>query len=311
MIAPSRVPLRAWHKLTTFWQENFQEQRCAVCHSPFQGMVENCASPALYPCPPSPRPAPLTAPSNRTSDNALPKPPLRAALAALCPACQKQVLPRLAGYCPHCGEIAALDTAPLSPCSQCLHSPPPWNQFSFHGVHQLALRQLLHRAKFAGDSAAQALLGQLLCATWLRFAQENTPVVPDILVPMPLHPLRLRHRGFNQCLEIARPLSKLLNVPLAPLALNRLVHSTPQTGLSRQARTQSTQAFAPTAQVYGKNIALIDDIMTTGTTIRHATTALLQGGAARVHIIVLARASLYHEVEEEWRTLKDGAAPTI
>lgn len=207
---------------------------------------------------------------------------------SLCPDCRAR-LPRLkGGYCPFCGEIVksfqSLDSLPIAPCGSCLSSAPPWQEFRFYGTFESLLRDLLLRAKYQGDPAALKLIGQLL-----EKACFDLPA-PDAIIPMPLHPARLRQRGFNQCLEIARPLARHWHVPLRLAWLQRQRHTPPQTGLSRsERRANLNNVFLASPEVAKRHILLIDDTATTGTSLRRATEALLLAGAASVNAAVIAR----------------------
>ncbi len=199
-------------------------------------------------------------------------------------------MPRNAGYCPRCGSPHAIQDAPLSLCGECLATPPPWDQFRFYGVYANALRTLLLHGKFEADPAALHLLGVLLSQVCRDMPR------PDAIVPMPLHPSRLRERGFNQCQELARPLAAVLQVPLRPDLLLRCLPTPHQVGLSREQRLDNLKkAFMPSPAVRGMRILLVDDTYTTGTTLRQATLALLgkQGGALAVDVAVVARTPLH------------------
>lgn len=232
------------------------ERRCPVCH----GVFADSFTPDSF--------------------NDLPD-PMRAA----CPACRHSMSRRLAGYCPHCGELALDACSPNTPCGKCLSEPPLWTNFRFHGVFEGALREALHRAKFSADSACLALLASIL-ADICRDLPEL-----DAIVPMPLHPDRLRVRGFNQCREIARLTARRRNVPIRDSLLLKTRHTPPQTSLSRKARLANLDnAFAASSQAKGLRLLLVDDTSTTGTSLRKGAEALIRAGAARVDVAVIARA---------------------
>lgn len=107
---------------------------------------------------------------------------------------------------------------------------------------------------------------------------------------MPLHRNRLRERGFNQAQEIAKPLAQALHIPLATQALQRIRDTEHQARLNGTARlTNMKQAFVAKANVAGKRIALVDDVLTTGASLNAASIALRQAGASDVECWVLAR----------------------
>ena len=222
----------------------------------------------------------------------------------VCPDCLAHLQPRTGGYCPACGEPFADPALPLSLCGLCLKEPPPWISLTTCGIHEGLLRELVLRAKFRHDLPATRCLGNFLAAQLLRcpdspFNSSNSGQV--LLVPMPLHSSRLRQRGNNQCMLLAAALLAGLkrrlspkNLPrIAPEALVRTRVTPTQRGLDRKSRQQNVHhAFAASPVVSGRIILLLDDVLTTGATMRQATQTLLQAGALRVHCAAIARAYL-------------------
>jgi ComF family protein len=129
------------------------------------------------------------------------------------------------------------------------------------------------------------LLSQLLAET------AATRPRPDALVPLPLHRARLRRRGYDQALELARPLARTLDLPLCSDLLQRVRATAPQSELSAGARRRNVQgAFAVrTDGPVPGHVVLVDDVMTTGATLRAAATALKHAGVQRVEAWVCAR----------------------
>ncbi len=214
--------------------------------------------------------------------------PMRAA----CPVCRNSMPRRLAGHCPHCGELMVDAHSPNTPCGKCLSEPPLWTNFRFHGAFKGALRETLHRAKFSADSACLALLASILADIC-----RDLPEV-DAIVPMPLHPDRLRVRGFNQCREIARLTARRRNVPIRDSLLLKTRNTPPQTSLSRKDRLANLDhVFVASPQAKGLRLLLVDDTSTTGTSLRKGAEALIRAGAARVDAAVIARASRHDLLE--------------
>ena len=150
------------------------------------------------------------------------------------------------------------------------------------------LRRLILRAKFLPDISTARALGELA----LPVCRELPAC--DALVPMPQHPVKLRRRGCNQCQEMARPLARDLGLPLMPQYLRRTTLTRPQTQLRRRERRADLSAsFAADPAVRGKRILLLDDAMTTGTSLRYGARCLLLAGAAAVRVAVVARAALH------------------
>jgi ComF family protein len=112
---------------------------------------------------------------------------------------------------------------------------------------------------------------------------------PDLIVPMPLHPARLRERGFNQALEIARRLGSRLNLPFTH-ACHRIRDTPPQAGLDLKARKRNLRnAFECNVDLKGKHIALLDDVMTTGSSLSELAQAARRAGAVEISAWVVAR----------------------
>ena len=198
----------------------------------------------------------------------------------LCAACDAD-LPRLpAALCPRC----ALPTYDGGLCGPCLSAPPAFDAtFAALRYVDIAAR-LIPAAKFAGRWPLLPMLAEVLL--------DRLPVSPavDLIVPLPLHPQRLRERGYNQAVEIAVPLARNFKLPLARDVLIRDKNTAQQTRLTHAARHSNLRgAFRAEPSVKGLRIALVDDVMTTGATLDAAARALKKAGAAQVEAWVLAR----------------------
>ena len=201
----------------------------------------------------------------------------------LCLACARVLVRRTGGYCSRCGELAASAQTVPAPCGECLKTPPPWDDFFFHGVYEGLLRDLILRFKRGHDLSLGIVLGHLLAD------HPNISGKYDAVIPMPLHPRRLLDRGFNQALEAARPLAARHGLRLAPERLVRTALRPPQTGLSLKDREKNVQGIFAASGVSGMRLLLVDDIATTSATLRSAATTLLREGAATVSVAVIAR----------------------
>ena len=117
--------------------------------------------------------------------------------------------------------------------------------------------------------------------------------LPDILIPVPLHSSRLRQRGYNQALELARPIAEQLKLPLDTRSCRRLKSTIDQVGLSAKSRKSNVKdAFAVQGSFQDKHVVVIDDVMTTGSTVQELTEQLIKAGASQVDVWVCARAEL-------------------
>jgi len=150
------------------------------------------------------------------------------------------------------------------------------------------VRELVHQLKFKGNRAVAPILGRLL-AERLAFAGSESP---DIVLPVPLHKARLRERGFNQAVEIARVIARTRNVPLALQAAFRVRQTEPQSRLqgvpARRANLRG--AFRVDGIVRGLHVAILDDVVTTGATVGELSRELLRAGARRVDVWACCRA---------------------
>lgn len=216
---------------------------------------------------------------------------------ALCEACRRALAPPLAAPCPGCGTYPASaatapDPAPTL-CGQCRREPRPWGAVLSHRPYDGPLRELILAYKFQRRLEAGRALQECLLAAYergLRTLPDLPP--PDALVPVPLHPRRLLLRGFNQSREIARLVARRHGLPIEQGALRRIRRTVPQMELAREARAENIRgAFRAEAPlVEGKRLLLVDDIMTTGSTLEECARELLRAGAKRVDVLVLARA---------------------
>lgn len=166
---------------------------------------------------------------------------------------------------------------------------PPWSDFLFFGVYEGLLRDLVLRAKFGGSLAVLDFLGALLAGV-CALHYEAAPL-PSVVIPMPLYVGRLRERGFNQCLELARPVAKALGVPVRADILVKRVSLTPQAMLDREERRRLPQPFEAVGRLDGLHVLLIDDVCTTKATLQRAADCLLRAGVAQVDAAVVARSS--------------------
>lgn len=179
-------------------------------------------------------------------------------------------------------------------CGACLQHPPPLTETHAACLYGAPLDRLLPRFKFHHDLAAGRLLAQLM----VRVFAPLPPAWPRpaALLPVPLHPRRLRQRGYDQALELARPLARELALPLLSHILVRTRDTAAQSRLhAGQRRNNLRDAFridadGPTHGIaLPAHVVLVDDVMTTGATLEGCARALLAAGAARVDVAVVAR----------------------
>lgn len=167
-------------------------------------------------------------------------------------------------------------------CGQCLQAPPPlqltWATF----VYGTPIDGLIRRFKFHQDLAAGHLLAQLMAES----LQASS--LPEAIVPVPLHASRLRQRGYDQALELARPLARQLHLPLCH-GLQRVRITAAQSELDAAARRRNLKKAFVAQRDLPRHVALLDDVMTTGATLHAAANALRAKGVERVDAWVCAR----------------------
>ena len=185
---------------------------------------------------------------------------------------------------PYCSVCAAPGVSGV--CQWCLRFPRGFDSlrapFRFDG----ALRDAVHRLKYRGERTASGPLGGLM-SEYL----ERNPASVDALVPAPLHPRRLRSRGYNQSALLAREMGRNLDLPVEENLLVRLKNPRPQveTGSPKERRDNVSGNFAGAAGASGLAVLLVDDVATTGSTLSECAAALKAAGAAAVYALALAR----------------------
>lgn len=190
-------------------------------------------------------------------------------------------------------SVCALPVQGWQICGACLSNPPAFDRSIAALEYAFPVDALLQRLKYGAHLAMARVLADLL------IARINSPVantvahtveLPDFIVPMPLHSGRLRERGFNQALELARRVSKKTGVPLLSDACQRIRNTPSQTGLPWKEREQNIRgAFTCEAELDGKHVAMLDDVMTTGATLNELAKVLRKRGATQVSGWVVAR----------------------
>lgn len=200
----------------------------------------------------------------------------------LCHACASD-LPQTGAACHRCA-IPLPDHGLC--CPKCQRRPPPQDLSIARYRYDFPLSELIQQMKYSGQpSLCQALGAHLLPALEYR----DHPL-PDALLPMPLHWRRAVVRGYNQALELARPLAAALNRPLLTKLCRRTRATRPQTGLVGRARRDNVHNAFTLLDTPPAHVAIIDDVMTSGHTVAALSRCLRDGGAKQVEVWVLARA---------------------
>ena len=197
---------------------------------------------------------------------------------ALCNKCYAELPWLPAARCPQC----ALPTHGGQLCGACLSHPPRFDAVTAAFVYAWPLAPLIHQYKYAGNLVLARLFARALATRIIG--------TTDLIIPMPLAPARLRERGFNQALEIARTVSRATGIALAATACRRVRDSAPQATLPWKERAKNIRgAFVCDADLRGKRVAVIDDVLTTGATLNELARNLRKAGASHVEGWVVAR----------------------
>ena len=198
----------------------------------------------------------------------------------LCQACEND-LPRLpAARCPRC----ALPTPLGEVCGRCLSHPPHFDAGTAVYRYAFPIDKLVQSFKYGHRLALGSYFGRQLAAL-------PGSACADLIIPVPLHPLRLRARGFNQALELARPVSKAWRIPIDRQSCRRIRHTPAQADLPWRERAGNVRgAFQCATDFTGQRLLLVDDVMTTGASLDELARVVRLRGAERVTLLVVARA---------------------
>lgn len=199
----------------------------------------------------------------------------------LCAGCLTS-LPRHPRACPRCAAPAGDG---LTPCGRCQQEPPAFKAAFAAFAYRPPLDKLIVELKFHHRLHLSRNLGLLLARELAEQAR------PEVIMPIPLHASRLRERGYNQALEIAREVGRALLLPVDYTSLARTRATVPQTELPHADRQKNVRgAFACPKPPAWNHVALLDDVLTTGATVNEAALTLLNVGVARVSVWAVARA---------------------
>lgn len=204
----------------------------------------------------------------------------------LCTGCERS-LPRLQWPCPRCAAPGAVVETSKAICGECQKQTPAYDYtravFRYASPVDRLIQHLKYHHRLDLSRVLGGYLAQHLCAL-------EDPL-PDVMLPVPLHAARLRDRGYNQSLEIARVTARELGIPLDWQGAWRTRSTAPQTELPREQRRKNVRgAFQASRAFAGQRIAVVDDVMTSGHTVNALAESLLQSGAREVRVWVVARA---------------------
>src|SRR6184192_4079073 len=208
----------------------------------------------------------------------------------LCERCEAKATPIVAPFCQQCSEPFEGAIATAFACANCAHRTIYFDAAVAAYRGRGIVRQIIHEFKYSRQIHLRHLV-----ARWLNCALDDERLRQshfDVIVPVPLHPTRQRERGFNQAGLLAELLSAQTSIPCKPL-LERTRYTTTQTALDRSERMENLHnAFRlrKNANVRGLRVLLVDDVLTTGSTLNECARVLKRAGAFSVHAATAARA---------------------
>lgn len=211
-------------------------------------------------------------------------------LSQVCPDCFSGLAPLHDPVCRACGrplpggKYSIADT-----CAECRSDPPAFDRARAWGPYQGDLRKILLEFKYGGLKTLAGPLSELLCAA----IEEQFDIPFDWIAPVPLHRIRLRERGYDQALLLARKVARKTGIPVLR-GLSRTRETRPQFGLSSRERRDNTKgafSFSPTVSLEDSGILVLDDVFTTGSTVSSLCKCLRKGtGAGFIGVLTVARA---------------------
>jgi ComF family protein len=193
-------------------------------------------------------------------------------------------------FCSVCGIPFVSAEIESHCCGHCLTKRKYFTMGRALGYYEGSLREAIHRWKYQGKTYLTSLFGEWMAGTMSRYWDPSSI---ELLIPVPLHPRRLRERGFNQALLLARELSRRTGIPFRKRLLRKERSTLPQVSLSGRERERGVKGvfnLAKEEEVGGKSILLIDDVYTTGATVNECAKMLLARGAKRVDVFTVAHA---------------------
>jgi ComF family protein len=203
----------------------------------------------------------------------------------ICPACYTDIK-RNINCCLHCAEIFESAHSPVQICGRCIRNIPAFDATYAPYIFQDIIRYLITTLKFSQQFKNARLLGYLLASQLTSISE-----MPEIIIPVPLHKQRYQERGFNQSVEIAKTVAQILNIPIDTKSCIRTRNTPHQIDLPAKQRHKNIKnAFTVSQPIHQQHIAILDDVMTTGSTANELAKVLKKAGVAKVDIWVCARA---------------------
>lgn len=207
-----------------------------------------------------------------------------------CASCLSRIHFIRSPLCPCCGVPFAAEEGRDHLCGECLSSEACYTAARAVGTYETVLLDAIHRFKYQGRIHVGEMLGRFMAEyDYPSFRMADY----TMLIPVPLHLKRLRERGFNQSVVLARQAANRHSIPMNFRVLKRRVWTDPQVTLGKEAREANVKGVFEVADggiVKGEKILLVDDVFTTGSTVKECARVLMESGTAAVGVLTLARA---------------------
>ncbi|MCP3671801.1 MAG: ComF family protein [Gammaproteobacteria bacterium] len=203
----------------------------------------------------------------------------------ICDPCLDE-LPHNRHYCRICALPLPRHHAETAMCGSCLQQAPSFDHCHAAFAYDYPISNLISEFKFSGKLQSGRLLANLL----INSIEACQLPLPDLIIPIPLHRSRLRERGFNQAVELARPVGRHFNIPVETHSCKRSHATATQSNLEKDARKRNVRnAFRLAGQIAHDHVVLLDDVVTTGSTVGEVARILKLNGVRRVDVWALAR----------------------
>jgi ComF family protein len=205
-----------------------------------------------------------------------------------CNECHRSLLFIEPPICQVCGRSFSSKNNLSHICGECLKNPPSFKAARSVFIYNEPIKKAISNFKFKGHTNLGGELAKLMFFHLNGFLEE---IMPQILIPIPLHIKRLRERGYNQCVLLAKKMAKSLKIPCESRLLRKIKSTSSQVGLCYTERKKNVKGsffVSNPTLIQGKRILLIDDIFTTGSTVNECAKVLLKAKANGVWVVTLA-----------------------
>ena len=208
----------------------------------------------------------------------------------ICRACLNNFSEITSPHCPVCSRPFDTAIGDDHPCEGCLRHRPLYDRLGAPYLYDGVIMEAVHALKYGGRTGLVDALGPV----FVSFAKDWLEKDESVIMPVPLHPKRLRERGFNQSLLLARQVASAMHAELDYLSLRRIRYTKPQAGLKSDERRKNVRrafGLANGINVKNRTVILVDDVATTGNTLNECARVLKKDGCKKVLCLVLARTS--------------------